>query len=506
MRLSLKRYRAAVNELLGLIAVLGTAVFVAYVVVADGDLDFGQRDSVQYYAVGSSLAGGDGLTVPFSEPGGPLDLGSPKRPLSFYPPGLPLTIAPILAAGVPFQVAMLLLQGSFIAALGMILAWHVQKVTGSTARGVLAGAAGWAAGLFLGDQFLTEPLYLVLVSLAIGCFAGYARRDAVHPLPGVGVAWAMAATLVRLIGVALIAPGIASLAIAREANRRMVGRMAILGGLIAAPALIWILYTSEDSYRAMAWHPPSLVDLKVGVSSLSVWFAPIQIPLEARVVLATGVVVALLVFSTRVRTWVHDELNYAVLWFAYALGHAVILVVVMSVADAQTSLIERQMAPIGLALTIGFIASVPQTKLGNRLVLTIAIAVVGLGAAGFAYLADESGYAEQPWTSSGVFELIRESGTDYVFSNSPEAIWVNTGLSTYAIPTRINPWTGLPNPDLATELGRLREVAKNENVLVIYFEDVARQYLVDIDTLLKAGLTLEGRLDDATVLRNSVDG
>lgn len=50
---------------------LGVAVVLVFTLIADGDLDFGQRDAPPYYAVALSLSDGQGLTVPFGSRAGP---------------------------------------------------------------------------------------------------------------------------------------------------------------------------------------------------------------------------------------------------------------------------------------------------------------------------------------------------------------------------------------------------------------------------------------------------
>lgn len=240
-----------------LVLAIGMGIALAYVLVADGDLDYGQRDSVQYYSVGLSIAQGQGLTVPFGEPGGPLDLGSPTSPLQFHPPGLPLVVSPLLALGLSPLPTLVVLQATFIALLGSVIAWRVHTATGSRFRAWEAALAGWSTGVFLGDQFVTEPLYLLMVTVVIGCLLAYVRRSDSRML-GRAVVIAAAASLVRVIGVALVLPAAAAIRTTVGELRVTFGKVAVVAGVVGGPVLVWILATAEHSNRSTVWHPLGL--------------------------------------------------------------------------------------------------------------------------------------------------------------------------------------------------------------------------------------------------------
>lgn len=243
-----------------------------------------------------------------------------------------------------------------------------------------------------------------------------------------------------------------------------------------------------------------LIDLKVGVSSLSAWMAPYQLSVGLRVVLAAVVTIALAVYTVKKsRAGSSPSSPLWLLWAVYGISHLGILVLVMSVADAQTRLIPRQVAPVGLAVVVAALVRTPMTRIGLVLLSPLAVAAVALGVAGFADLADETGYGEEPWVSSDAFDAVRHSDADYVLSNSPEAIWMNTGLSTYAIPTATNPWTGLSNERLERELAKLRELMATKTIEVVLFDDM-RSYLVDLQTLLDLGFVVGERFETATLL------
>jgi hypothetical protein len=488
------------------LAPLGLLVGLAYAVVADGDLDFGQRDSPQYYSVGLSLAHGKGLTVPFGEAGGKLDLHSPDSPLSFYPPGLSMLLALFVWLGLPAMSAAVALQGIFIGMLGLILGYQVWRVTALPSRSILAALAGWSAGVVTADQFLAEPVYLVLVAIVITALVTYTHRSTGSSL-SFGVLAAAFAALVRVIGAVLVVPAsVAIIHVDRRESRRWQMVLAALG--ILGPVGIWVAATSAISNRSLGWHPPGLNELKIAVSSLSAWLAPIQLPLIPRVALA--MLFGSLLILTWIKSWrvvtMPGQVLLARLWGSYAMAHAAALVVVMSIADAQTSPDRRQVAPIGLALVMTLLVRAPASRRGLALLAPVGVATLALGAAGFLTLAADQGYAEDPWASMEVMEYIDSLQTDAILSNSPEAIWINTGRSTFSVPAEWNPWRDQPNPRLITELSQITELARESDVVVVLFDDVSRDYLVGPEEFLSAGFEMGPRFDGATVLVENLDG
>jgi hypothetical protein len=486
------------------IVLLSLGIVCLFAVMAGGDVDFGQRDSPEYYASGLSIVEGRGLTVPFGEPGGHLTLDAPSSPLTFYPPGFPVVFGLLVWAGIPATAAPVTLQACLAGALGAALGYQVWRVTSSWVRSMVAALAGWSAGLYLGDEFLSEPLYLLVVALVISCLARYMgeRRTSILVI---GSLLAACASLVRVIGVALALPAAMAVVLSGVARQRVWKRLAVVATMII-PVGLWFLSTSHGSPLGFAFHPFGLTDLKVAATSLSIWVVPLQVPYGLRVALAAVVAGALLSVllahgGKPLRTGNGGSLSS--LWMAYALAHLGLLVAVMSFANGQTEADTRQLAPVGLAFVIAVLSGTPASKTSTAMLTSVAVAVVGIGIAGFVGLKTESGYGEEPWSSSNALEYIQELETRFVLSNSPDGIWINTRRSTYSIPSAVNPWTERPNPRISDELREVQDLADEEHVVLVYFENVNRDYFVEPEIFIRSGFEISRRFSDAIVLTNS---
>ena len=122
-----------------------TALAGGYYVLSGGDLDLGQRDGPEYLGVAVSFTRGDGLRVPFGEPGGAINPSDSTGPLVFYPPGVSLLLSLPLSLGIAPTTAATVLQGLAVA-IGGLLTYIAMRELATTGRSGLFQCPGTGSG------------------------------------------------------------------------------------------------------------------------------------------------------------------------------------------------------------------------------------------------------------------------------------------------------------------------------------------------------------------------
>jgi len=410
--------------------------------------------------------------------------------------------------------------------LGVIVAAAVPLLAAALVRPVAGGAGAFAAAVVLvvGDGFvvlvagqaMADGLFLVLALGALVVLAGLRRREAgpvAHLL--VGVLGALA-VLTRLTGVALV-PALA-LGTAMGARSHRAARVVAVVGPAVVGLGVWAAGRGDVGGREVAWHPPALVDLRLGSENVAKWLLPEGVVGRAGVTITVAVavaLVALLVLAVRRqvrcrRTGPLDPAGWteAVL-VTWAVGQVLVVMGTRVVLDANLPLDQRLLFPAWvagvLAVTVASrdlrVASWPRAA---RLVVGAAAAVVLLAAAGQLVIdgraahGDGQGYAAGPWVDSATMAAVRAGPARA--TNAPDAVYLRRGIVLDDLPTRYDTTTGRPDPSYPRELDALVAAVRAEGGAVYWFTAVDRPSLPSLDALVAAGLEVTERLDDGVVL------
>jgi hypothetical protein len=415
-------------------------------------------DQAMYIGAARNLLLGKGLTIAWS-----LDLG---KPLTHFPPLFPSVLGLLGLGGLdPWDAARYLnaaLRAVDLLLVALFAAW--------------AGGSRWAAVIaafvmltsvhmeFVHGSAWSDPLFLVLTLAALALGVRHLSVGGQRALIGAGAGVLVAcASLTRYAGLTLL-PSFVLAFIWWRRSRSIPAFLAIaclpLGIWVAHNALIGGALVGD---RGIARHTLSARQLGQALFTFLDWMLPSSV--SSRLVSpdgdigAPGGVVLLIIvalagwWAWTQRRWLTrrelvpaaDLLKQMLILFmcTYAVG----ILISMAVFDDLVQLDARILAPVFACLVILLSAAAPRAlgrvwqhaRLRAPTVAAIAVVAVALtlrfGA--LAQTAHSHGvmYSNADWIGSATLARVRELPVDAtIFSNAPDAIYMQAGRSTYEIP------------------------------------------------------------------------
>jgi hypothetical protein len=310
-------------------------------------------DSLQYFSASESVAHGDGLMT--------IGWEGERTPLTHFPPGYPLLLTAAIRIGWSpaqfarwFNVALL----AVTIVLATVIARRVAPGS-SWAAPTVAVMSAVAHDLVVAHSMAwTEPPYLTL-SLGGVLSLGSALEKKSSWLLLLAAIAAGAAAVLRYVGVANI--GVVGLAVLLwwpTSFWRRVRASSAASILAALPLLIVLAYSATASdapvaNRQLLWHPLGGADLWMAAAVVGKWVSPLSDATYLTAVWLTavvGLVCILITEGVRERRAMRQqwaaERSYARVLLLYAAIYVVVLVLSMSLADAQTAFESRILVPL----------------------------------------------------------------------------------------------------------------------------------------------------------------
>lgn len=440
------RFRPNRQNLPVLLVVAMAALGVAHVLVRTST--YGPAitlDSTHYLSAAESLAAGTGLNI--------FDDG----PFLFYPPFFPMLLAFLDVLGIEPRESVRWVNATVFGCIILTSGIWLLRALASRALALVATAAILAAIPLnsLSAQAMTEPLFVLLVILALIQLSAFLTRDAGwRPVILAAVLTALAA-LTRYPGVTLIFAGVALLLLYRAAPFAARLRYAVaFGGIASLPvaaALLrrWLLDATLEAPEGVSRQ--SLSDsLRQAVLVARNWLAPENAPdwsvnlwLAAGALLAAGVAV---VFIARMihRGTPRQGIRAALPFGLFSLVYLIFIVIAAPRLVGQL-IDSRYLLPIYVPLILAgarLLDDLLSSEAWQRIALpkwtpASAILVIGIASIGFSVQknltitadAREFGYFETTYNTVywndfetlGYLENIQES--TLIFSQDIAAIW-----------------------------------------------------------------------------------
>jgi len=444
-------------------------------------------DSTQYLAVANSATQGHGL-VTFAWDAEPMRL-------THFPPGYPLVLAAAARTGWSPAGFARWFNAALFAVTIVLAALMTRRLAPGSFWAPLAVAALIAVANDLVEahsMVWTEPLYLTLTLVGLLTLAVAIERQSIALL-GVAAGLAGCSAIMRYIGVAnMVVVSLAALLWWPASWWRRVWTAAAMSLVAAIPLAVLTLSgggtDAATGSRQIAWHPIDTVDLRSLASVVVKWVTPWS---DATfLTLVWLVVVAVLAGSLFVlrRRAARSQATAATAspvlartLFLYVAVYGVVLSLAMSLADAQTELDARLLAPIQpivVMLGVAWLTWPRSPGRGVRLATAALFALV--------FGAELSRVVS--WTRTARSEgigLRRLAGHDsaivaatsrlpasaLVYSNRPYFLRVQTSRMVPGLPRQRDPNSLLPNPRYAEQLRAMCDTAALRETYVVWFPE-----------------------------------
>ena len=402
-------------------------------------------DSVNYLATGINIANGDDWVV------------LTGKPLTIFPPGLPLLAALGEVGGIGAELMLRIIS---IVSFGLIVGLGsrlVQRVVPH--RGVELGATAMLAVspalLGVATMAWSEPPFIVVTLIflfVLGDIWQRAALTATDVLRLAGLCWM--AFILRYAGTALIAAaGVSMLIAIRPLDRRVLTRISAFGVLSMSFPILWMLrnYGADGTY--MGNRSPSQDSIRVVAARTGAVFGDWAVPMfdpSTRVLTVIGIVgvVLIMVGVVSVLRSDHDETAGGVQrgQLLACTTFAIVYVSYFTVASVATSFEpnnSRYMSPVyvpGLALASAGLGALLNRPAGRRWSVAVGGAAVLVWAGllittigdvrdgftnGIGYNADARTQSELAAVSAAI---VRQAAPANVFSNEVSSLWAATGL------------------------------------------------------------------------------
>ena len=333
-----------------------------------------------------------------------------------------------------------------------------------------------------------KPVHLILASLTLGL--------------GIGT---------RYVGIALLPPLIISLLLFGQMPLRKKILTSIWSTALAIiPITAWairnVILTRSAANRVLVFH---LIDLNRIKSMIDTFHNFILPSFEKRWINALEIglvglgIVFLLVVLIRNRSTIHEENRnsrfFIALGTVFSISYILVLFLSISFLDAGTSLDERILLPVFLAMTIAVFATVDLYAVTLRkpaavpiLLLCVAF-IIRINTPVMIKNAERMrsngiGFNTVFWNESPTLSEVSDLPTDAkVYSNGFDVMRIKTWRETLPLPYKYNSASTLLNPDYTLELVTMCREVNEGSALIVYLDEVNwREYFADEKELVEA--------------------
>lgn len=467
-------------------------------------------DSVQYIAAARRLASGFGLEAPNAR--------GDWSALTRFPPLYPCLLAG--AASVtgldPVDIARPLQ-----ALISMLNVWLAARLFRRTevprfaAPVAVMVTAVAPSVLRINTQALSEGLFLSLMLLAIDQLLSWGAARSRRTILLCGAASA-AAALTRYAGASIIAFAAVMIAAApRRANEpRRVNDLALYLSTSASPLLGWLLRNAlvagDAVARSFAVHPPRRQDFQHGLSTVTGWLSPWELPAvvlqpAAQATPLILLLAGLLIMRARSRKRLPSPQESGIprapqtvpTLLGFAAAYLSFIVVARTFVDAAVPFDERLLLPLlvllGPVAAAGAWTTVARRSAVVRVLTRSAVVawVASLGArsATWANEVRETGQALEAvrWRDSVALAFVKALPDECrIVSNAPDAVYVWTGRPAALLPARTDPITEGVNAGIASELDALQQGVVAGRLTIAHFDAVTWRWYLPSEPQLRA--------------------
>ena len=423
------------------------------------------------------------------------------EPLTHFPPLYPIVLGTIAKLGtdVLSTTAALHYFLLFLLSLGSgVLVWQLSKSL--IAGGFAAFSIAISADLLqLYALVLSESLFLPLLVLALFCLSRYLNEDSLTWLILTAVLVSLC-TLCRYAGLSLLP---LCLCCILAWGPKPFGKKCLSSAfclLLGSSGMLFWYYRNwslglSATNREAALHFPTIDTVAVGLSTISQWILPPQIPPHLR---ATATLVFLPVFiacaALLLKRQRRVELNLRDAFLRVSLSffslYLLFLFASLCLFDAHTHLDRRILAPAYLsALLFCFCWS---SFFKRKVILLSCFFLFALNQAQQSYtlirqVQSYGGlqYSSQSWRESELIKQVQTLTAEAtVVSNANDAIYLLTGELTPLLPRRADPNSRIPRAEYQKELEEVKAQLRLPNTYLVQFNRVNwRWYLPSISEL-----------------------
>jgi hypothetical protein len=457
-------------------------------------------DSVAYLGAARNLADGKGLTIPFGdELDAPLTQFPPFYSVLLAVPGL-VGIDPLASAG---AIQLLLFIGN--AALVFIV---IRRASAGSTWAPLAGLLV----LVLSPSFLlvhqmgwSEGLFILLVLLAILSISAYLQTDRTALLLA-GSAAAGLAALTRFVGAAYIAALVITILLfARGSFFRRAVRGLWFGLLSCLPLGLWLvqrlLSAGESTTRQWAFHPAGVQHFHEVVNTLVSWLLiPADVPGTIKIgLLLLGLAAWAVLLHRQITTPAFSPRNTPVLGALVIsiLAYGLFLWFSLTFLDANIPLDERILSPVlvsVLIVTMGLLGQHIQTHsrafYGLAVLLLVFAAAAGwhnLQWSRTLYFTGGGFNSPQMRDTAMVDEIQAQAEDAVIYSNAPEAVYLQTGKPALRLPRKVALMSQQTNQGFEAEMARVKENLLAQKGIIVYYAWVKGKATAAKEDLLAIG-------------------
>ena len=477
-------------------------------------------DSIFYLSASENLLSGLGLSR--------LDGYGQVIPLTHFPPFYSMAIAGFsMIGGVPTDTAARLFAAILFAFLVGFSGWLIFRYTTSILACLLGAALILISPVLLDVSFLamSDLLFLVLLLLFLYSLNTFLQNGKIVGLV-ISAIFAALLYLTRYVGLAAIATGGLAILIFRSQTwTKKIKDLFIFCVISLVPILFWYVrnwyLTGSMTNRVIGFHPPTLAQIKQGISTLSIWLLPAGINSSIRLI-GLGLFIAVFIImmaieyqKDRTRNNMLDEgegaRRFSWLLIMFAIVYIMMVFLSLTFFDASTKLNDRILAPIyltGILATLILIwnsAWFVEKSFVRVGIIILVIFFIGINSfRGYNVAAsmrlEGKGFSGREWRNSDTVAALQQlpSGT-LIFSNEAFAIYYLTGSPANWIPENYDPVKNEIDNNYSQRIDSMRaEVVQNDGALVI-FNSIRKHNVYAPIKELSEGLKLLGEYADGVI-------
>ena len=477
-------------------------------------------DSIFYLSASDNILSGSGLSR--------FDGYGNTIPLTHFPPLYSLTLAGFsLITGFESDLAARILAAVFFGFLVGLSGWLVYRHTRSLLASVFGSTFVLVSPVLLDVSFMamSELLFLVLLLLMIDFLNKYLLHGNMVVLIIVAI-FASLMYLTRYVGLTAVALGALSILIFQPSTWvKKAKDVIIFVSISLVPMLIfyarnWYL-TGSMTNRIIAFHPPTIVQIRQGLSTVSTWLLPGRINPTFRLVVLGLFLIAIvtLIVLSYFREKQNQEIlaiekgarQFVLLLLLYAIIYVAMVIFSLTFFDASTKLNDRILSPIYLVGIIAGLITIwnsPWFEAHAILrygVITFCILFVGINfLRGYDVLnsmrKNGRGFSGKEWHSSEtVAALAKLPPGTLLFSNEAFAIYYLTRIPANWIPENYDPVKDQEDENYSQRIGLMRDEIITQNGALVIFNSISKHNVYASIDELSRGLSLFQKADDGAI-------
>jgi hypothetical protein len=477
-------------------------------------------DSIFYLSASENLLSGSGLSR--------LDGYGQAIPLTHFPPFYSIAIAGLsMIGGIATDAAARFFAAALFAFLVGFSGWLIFRYTRSTLACLFGAALILISPVLLDVSFMamSDLLFLVLLLLFLYWLNSFLQDEKIFALI-VSAIFAALLYLTRYVGLTAVATGGLAILIFRSQSwTKKFKELVIFCVFSLVPILLWYgrnwYLTGSMTNRVIGFHPPTLEQIKQGISTLSIWLLPAGINSSIRLI-GLGLFIAVFIIMVaidyqkdRTRNNLLDEGEGArrFFWLLIMFAIVYIMMVLLSLTffDASTKLNDRILAPIyltGILATLiliwnsAWFAEKSYIRIGISILalLFIGINLLPGYSVASAMRVEGKGFSGRQWKNSETVAALEQlpPGT-LMFSNEAFAIYYLTGSPANWIPENYDPVKNEIDNNYSQRIESMRaEVVQYDGALVI-FNSIRKHNVYAPIMELSEGLKLLGEFADGVI-------